>query len=65
VAFEMVPGVTSAIAAPKVAGIPMTHREQASSLTVVTGNEDPTKRRAPSTGMRSRTASSAAVRSSS
>ncbi|WP_440006432.1 uroporphyrinogen-III C-methyltransferase [Halomicrococcus sp. SG-WS-1] len=41
--FEVVPGVTSAIAAPEVAGIPVTHREHASSLTVVTGHEDPTK----------------------
>jgi len=41
--FEVVPGVTSAIAAPGVAGIPVTHREHASSLTVVTGHEDPTK----------------------
>ena len=43
VSFEIVPGVTSAIAAPEVAGIPVTHREHASSLTVVTGHEDPTK----------------------
>ena len=43
VAFEIVPGVTSAIAAPGVAGIPVTHREHASALTVVTGHEDPTK----------------------
>ncbi len=41
--FEIVPGVTSAIAAPGVAGIPVTHREHASALTVVTGHEDPTK----------------------
>lgn len=41
--FEFVPGVTSAIAAPELAGIPLTHREYASSLTVVTGHEDPTK----------------------
>lgn len=41
--FEIVPGVTSAIAAPGVAGIPVTHREHASMLTVVTGHEDPTK----------------------
>ncbi|MEF8820693.1 MAG: uroporphyrinogen-III C-methyltransferase [Halovenus sp.] len=41
--FEIVPGVTSAIAAPAVAGIPVTHRDHASMLTVVTGHEDPTK----------------------
>ncbi len=43
VEFEVVPGVTSAIGAPGVEGIPTTHREHASSLTVVTGHEDPTK----------------------
>ena len=41
--FEVVPGVTSAIGVPGVEGIPTTHREHASSLTVVTGHEDPTK----------------------
>ncbi|HEU0318156.1 MAG TPA: uroporphyrinogen-III C-methyltransferase, partial [Solirubrobacteraceae bacterium] len=35
--FEVVPGVTSAFAAPAVAGIPVTHRGLASSVTVVTG----------------------------
>jgi uroporphyrin-III C-methyltransferase len=41
--FEYVPGVTSAIAGPGVAGIPVTHRDHASSVTFVTGHEDPTK----------------------
>jgi uroporphyrinogen III methyltransferase/synthase len=41
--FEVVPGVTSAVAAPAYAGIPLTHREVASSFTVVTGSEDPAK----------------------
>ena len=41
--FEIVPGVTSAIAAPAYAGIPLTHRQLVSSLTFVTGHEDPTK----------------------
>ena len=43
--FEVVPGVTSAIAAPAYAGIPVTHREVASSVAVVTGHEDPEKTR--------------------
>ncbi|WP_435126417.1 uroporphyrinogen-III C-methyltransferase [Halobaculum sp. D14] len=43
VPFEVVPGVTSAVAAPGVAGIPVTHREHASSVSFVTGHEDPTK----------------------
>ncbi len=38
--FEIVPGVTSAIAVPAAAGIPVTHRGVASSFTVVTGHED-------------------------
>ncbi len=43
VPFEVVPGVTSANAAPAYAGIPITHRALASSFTVVTGHEDPAK----------------------
>ena len=43
VPFEVVPGVTSGIAAPAYAGIPVTHRGLASSVSFVTGNEDPTK----------------------
>ena len=43
VPFEVVPGITSAIAAPAHAGIPLTHRGIASSFTVVTGSEDPMK----------------------
>jgi uroporphyrinogen III methyltransferase/synthase len=41
--FEVVPGVSSAIAVPAYAGIPVTHRDLNSSFTVVTGHEDPTK----------------------
>ncbi|WP_435063469.1 uroporphyrinogen-III C-methyltransferase [Halobaculum sp. EA56] len=41
--FEVVPGVTSPVAAPGVAGIPVTHRDHASSVSFVTGHEDPTK----------------------
>lgn len=41
--FEIVPGVSSAIAVPAYAGIPVTHRAMASSFAVITGHEDPTK----------------------
>jgi uroporphyrinogen III methyltransferase/synthase len=41
--FEVVPGVSAAIAVPAYAGIPVTHREVTSSFTVFTGHEDPTK----------------------
>ncbi|MCP4106181.1 MAG: uroporphyrinogen-III C-methyltransferase [Desulfobacteraceae bacterium] len=41
--FEIVPGVTSAIAAPAYAGIPLTHREYNATVAFVTGHEDPTK----------------------
>lgn len=40
VPFEIVPGVTSAVAVPAYAGIPVTHREHASYFTVLTGHED-------------------------
>ncbi len=43
--FEIVPGVTSAIAAPSYAGIPLTHRELSSSVTFITGQENPLKER--------------------
>ncbi|HEX8681449.1 MAG TPA: uroporphyrinogen-III C-methyltransferase [Ardenticatenaceae bacterium] len=41
--FEVVPGVTSAIAAPAYAGVPVTHRDECSAFVVITGHEDPTK----------------------
>ncbi len=43
VSVEVIPGVTSGIAAPALAGIPVTHRAMASTVTFVTGHEDPTK----------------------
>ena len=43
VPFEVVPGISSIIAAPSYAGIPLTHREHCSSFTVITGHEDPDK----------------------
>ena len=44
VPYEVVPGVTSAIAAPAYAGIPVTHRRVAASFAVITGHEAPTKK---------------------
>lgn len=43
VPFEVVPGVTSAVAAPAAADIPVTHRGLASGFAVITGHEDPAK----------------------
>ncbi len=40
---EFIPGVTSAIGVPTSSGLPVTHRGVATSLTIVTGHEDPTK----------------------
>ncbi len=42
-AFEVVPGVTSAIAAPSYAGIPVTDRRATTEVAFITGHEDPTK----------------------
>ncbi|MBU0463460.1 MAG: uroporphyrinogen-III C-methyltransferase [Proteobacteria bacterium] len=44
VSYEVVPGVTSAIAAPAYAGIPITHRDHTSFVSFITGHEDPTKK---------------------
>ncbi len=41
--FEVIPGVSSAVAVPAYAGIPVTHRGLASSFAVITGHEDPGK----------------------
>jgi uroporphyrinogen III methyltransferase/synthase len=41
--FEVVPGVSSFVAVPNYAGVPLTHRDFCSRLTLITGHEDPTK----------------------
>jgi len=43
IAFEVVPGITAAIASPNYAGIPVTHRTCTSTFGLITGHEDPTK----------------------
>ncbi len=43
IAFEIIPGITSAVAAPAYAGIPVTHRGLAAGFSVLTGHEDPEK----------------------
>jgi len=43
VEFEVVPAVTAGVAAPAYAGIPVTHRDSASAVALVTGHEDPSK----------------------
>ncbi len=43
VPFEIVPGISSSVAGPAYAGIPVTHRDHCSQLTIFTGHEDPTK----------------------
>ncbi|HWX16357.1 MAG TPA: uroporphyrinogen-III C-methyltransferase [Chthoniobacterales bacterium] len=45
--FEIVPGITSAIAGPAYAGIPVTHRAENSHVTFFTGHEDPEKTGSP------------------
>ena len=43
ISFEVVPGISSALAVPAHAGIPVTHRGVAASFAVLTGHEDPSK----------------------
>lgn len=43
VPYEVIPGITSAVAVPAAAGIPVTHRELSSQVTIVAGYEDPEK----------------------
>lgn len=42
--FEVVPGISSIVAGPNYAGIPLTHRDHCSTFTVITGHEDPMKK---------------------
>ena len=44
--FEIVPGISSAIAVPAYAGIPLTHRDYTSTVSIITGHEDPKKEKA-------------------
>jgi uroporphyrinogen III methyltransferase/synthase len=48
VAFDVVPGISSALAVPAYAGIPVTHRDHNAAFTVATGHEDPSK---PASGL--------------
>lgn len=41
--FEVVPGVSSFVAVPNYAGVPLTHRRHCSRLTLITGHEDPSR----------------------
>jgi uroporphyrinogen III methyltransferase/synthase len=41
--FEVIPGITAAVAAPAYAGIPVTHRDLTSTFALITGHEDPNK----------------------
>src|SRR5207245_9309488 len=43
VEFEVVPRVSSIVAVPNYAGVPLTHRDFCSKLTLITGHEDPAK----------------------
>ena len=43
ITFEIIPGITSAIAVPAYAGIPLTHRDHSSAACLITGHEDPEK----------------------
>lgn len=46
VSFEVVPGVSSFVAVPNYAGVPLTHRDCCSRLTLITGHQEPDKEQA-------------------
>ena len=62
IAFEVVPGVTAALAAGAFAGIPLTQRSHASAVALVTGHEDPAKPEGGVDGYREPTIIGRAVR---
>lgn len=43
ISYEIIPGITAAISVPAYAGIPVTHRDIASSVSIITGHESPDK----------------------
>jgi len=58
ISFEIVPGISSALAVPLYAGVPLTHRKHTAGIAIVTGHENPTKGKNPYQRGKEREASS-------